>query len=153
MIPAANKARPTGATSNNSNCPSVAAPGGSEALDAIIRSFNRISGDEPTMVMVPPMMAQKPIGISRRDSGISVRTDIRDTTGRNNAVAPTFCIRLDIPPTVPEINGIIRLAVFPPIRKINAATTVITPVRSRPAPSIITAMMDITALEAKPLNS
>ncbi len=105
------------------------------------------------MVMVPPMMAQKPIGISRRDKGISVRTEMRETTGRNNAVAPTFCIRLEITPTVPEINGMMRLAVLPPIRNMKAATTVITPVRSSPAPNIITAMMEMTALEAKPLNN
>ncbi len=104
-------------------------------------------------MMVPPMMAQKPIGISSRESGISVRVEIRETTGRNNAVAPTFCIRLEIPPTVPDINGMILLAVLPPIRNMKAATTVITPVLSRPAPSIMTAIMEITALEAKPLNN
>ena len=38
-----------------------------------IRSFSRINGDEPTMVSVPPRMAQKPIGINNREIGKPVR--------------------------------------------------------------------------------
>ena len=43
--------------------------------------------DEATIVSVPPSMAQKPIGISRRDIGSPDRADIRETTGRNRAAA------------------------------------------------------------------
>ena len=64
-----------------------------DSLAPISRSFSRISGDEPTIVMVPPKIAQKPIGISSRLSGSSVRTDMRLTTGRNRAAAPTFCMK------------------------------------------------------------
>ena len=78
------------------------------------------------MVSVPPRMAQKPIGISRFDKGILARVDIRDMTGMNSAVAPTFCIIPEIRPTVPETRGTILPAVLPPILRIRAATTVIT---------------------------
>ena len=93
------------------------------------------------------------MGIKSRLMGISVRTEIRLTTGRKRAAAPTFCIKLEITPTVPETIGIIRNSVFPPYFKIAAATRLIRPVLSRPAPIIITAMIEITALDAKPSNS
>jgi hypothetical protein len=78
------------------------------------KSFRRISGEEPTMVSVPPRMAQKPMGMSRRDKGISVRMEMRDMTGIKRAVAPTFCIIPEIIPTVPDTRGTMRDAVFPP---------------------------------------
>ena len=62
------------------------------------------------MVSVPPMMAQKPIGISSCDCGISVRLEMRETTGMNSAVAPTFCIMPEIKPTIPETSVVIRRA-------------------------------------------
>ena len=46
--------------------------------------------------MVPPKIAQKPIGISSRDIGTDVRTAMRLTTGRNNAAAPTFDVYPDL---------------------------------------------------------
>ena len=104
------------------------------------------------MVSVPPRIAQVPMGMSRRDSGISVRDEMRDITGRNSAVAPTFCITPEIRPTVPDTSGTIRPTVLPPTLSIHLETTVIAPVRSSPAPRIITAMMEITALDANPLN-
>jgi hypothetical protein len=59
-------------------------------------------------------MAQKPMGISRRDSGSPERAEIRLTTGRNRAAAPTFCIKLEMKATVPEISGMMRPSVAPP---------------------------------------
>ena len=104
------------------------------------------------MVMVPPRIAVKPIGISRRDMGRPERAEIRETTGRNSAAAPTFCMNEDMTPTVAEIIGIMRFSVVPPVLRIKAATLLIMPVLSSPAPMIITAMMDMTALDANPSN-
>ena len=118
-----------------------------------IRSFSKIKGDDPTIVIVPPRIAQKPIGISSRDIGISVRIETRLTTGRNNAAAPTFCIKLEIMPTVPEIMSMILDSAVPPNLVIQAATIDMTPVRSKPAPMIITAIIDMTALLANPSKS
>jgi hypothetical protein len=67
-------------------------------------------------------MAQKPIGISRRDIGRPVRAEMRLTTGRKSAAAPTFCMKLEMPPTVPEISGMMRDSVLPPMRMMKPAT-------------------------------
>ena len=67
------------------------------------------------MVMVPPRMAQKPMGISRRDMGRPERAEMRLTTGRNRAAAPTFCMKQEMTPTVPEMIGMMRVSVVPPI--------------------------------------
>ena len=121
-------------------------------MDVRIRSLSRIKGDEPTMVTVPPRMAQNPMGISRCDMGSPERAEIRDTTGRKRAVAPTFCINDEMMPTVAEMIGMTRVSVVPPISSIKEATLLMRPVLSRPAPMIITAMIEITALDEKPSN-
>jgi len=82
-------------------------------------SFNKISGEDPTMVTVPPKIAQKPIGIKRRDMGKPERAEIRLTTGIKRAAAPTFCMKDEIKPTVLETIGIIRFSDVPPIFKLN----------------------------------
>ena len=105
------------------------------------------------MVIVPPVIAQNPMGISSRPKGILLRVAIREMTGRKSAVAPTFCMNPEITPTVPDTSGMIRVSVRPPMRRIAAAMTVMTPVRSRPAPRIMTAMIEMTALLAKPSKS
>ena len=104
------------------------------------------------MVIVPPRIAVKPIGMSSCDSGMPVRAEIRLTTGRNSAAAPTFCMKEEMKPTVEEMIGMIRASLLPPIRRIQAATLFMIPVRSSPAPMIITAMIEITALELNPAN-
>ena len=111
-----------------------------------------MSGDEPTIVMVPPRIAQNPIGISSRDIGIPERAEMRLTTGRKSAAAPTFCRKLEMMPTVPETIGRTRDSVLPPRFSMVAATLFMMPVLSRPAPTIMTAMMEMTALDAKPLK-
>ena len=103
--------------------------------------------------MVPPRMAQKPIGIRSRDMGRPVLVETRLTTGKKRAAAPTFCMKLEITPTVEEIRKMIRDSVLPPTLVIHAATVDIAPVRSSPAPMIMTAMIEMTALEPNPLNS
>ena len=118
-----------------------------------IKSLSKISGEDPTMVMVPPKIAQNPIGISKRDIGRSVRTEIRLTTGKNSAAAPTFCMNEEMIPTDPEIIGMILASVAPPSLRIKPATLDIKPVLSSPAPIIMTAIMEMTALDAKPSNS
>ena len=104
------------------------------------------------MVTVPPRMAQKPMGMSNRDIGRPVRAEMRLTTGKKRAAAPTFCIKLEIKATVPEMMGMIRVSVWPPTRRMKAATCDMSPVLSRLAPMIMTAMMEMTALLAKPSN-
>ncbi len=66
------------------------------------------------MVSVPPRMAQNPMGISRRDRAIPVRVEMRLTTGRNSAAAPTFCMKLEMTATVPETMGMTRFSLLPP---------------------------------------
>jgi hypothetical protein len=97
-------------------------------------------------------MAQKPMGISRRDIGRPERAEMRLTTGRNSAAAPTFCMKLEIMPTVLEIIGMMRASPVPPTLRIKPATLLMMPVLSRPAPMIMTAMIDMTALLEKPSN-
>ena len=92
------------------------------------------------------------MGMSSRDIGRPVRFETRETTGRNSAAAPTFCMNDEITPTVVEIMAIRRASVRPPYLVIQTATTDMTPVLSSPAPMIMTAMMEITALLAKPSN-
>ena len=142
---------PIGVTENKENV-SIFKFTGRIWLELIIRSFNKINGDDPTIVIVPPKIAQKPIGIRRRDSGISVLTDILLTTGKNRAAAPTFCMKLEITPTLLETIGTIRASLLPPCFNIIAATLLIRPVLSRPAPIIITAMIESTALDEKPVK-
>jgi len=84
--------------------------------------------------------------------GSPERAEIRDTTGRNRAAAPTFCMKEEMMPTVAEMIGMMRLSVVPPILRIKEATLPIRPVLSRPAPMIMTAIMEITALDEKPSN-
>ena len=151
-MPAASSAAPTGVTENIDQV-SICCSGSKVLLELISRSFSRISGLEPTMVSVPPRIAQKPIGISRRDIGNPVRAEMRPTTGRNSAAAPTFCMKPEITPTEPAMAGTMRRSECPARRRIAAATRLMRPVLSRPAPMIITAMIDTTALLAKPANS
>ncbi len=151
-IPTVRSAIPIGVTENKPKEFKVSAPGGNERFEVSIKSFSKINGDEPTIVTVPPKIAQNPIGINKRLRGILVCPEIRLRTGKNNAVAPTFCINPEIVPTVPETTGITEFSDFPPIFIMKPATLFITPVRSNPAPRIITAIIDNTALEAKPSN-
>jgi hypothetical protein len=62
-------------------------------------------GLAPTSVMVPPMMAQKPMGIKIRDMGTPILLAMRWAAGRKSAAAPMFCIILEMMPTVPENEG------------------------------------------------
>lgn len=70
-----------------------------DLLDAA-KSFNKINGLHPTKVNVPPRIAEKPMGISNRDRGISNLLLIRCIAGGNNAAAPIFCMKLEMPATV-----------------------------------------------------
>ncbi len=71
--------------------------------------------------MVPPRMAQKPIGISRRESGMFVRIAMRPTAGRKSAAAPIFCMKLEIMAMVVEMIAIKRASVLPASRMIGRA--------------------------------
>ena len=151
-MPVASRARPIGVTENSDQV-CIWCSAGSALLEVRIRSFSRINGLEPTMVMVPPRMAQKPIGMSRRDIGSPVRAEMRLTTGRKSAAAPTFCMKLEMKPTEPEMAGMMRASVRPATFRMVPASLPMRPVLSRPAPMIMTAMMEMTALLEKPRNS
>ena len=151
-IPVAISDKPIGVTSNRPNV-SIWFSGGNALFEESSKSLSRINGLEPTMVTVPPRMAQNPIGISNLDIGILVRRLIRLTTGKNSAAAPTFCIKLEMIPTVPDTKGVIRVSVEPPFFRIQLATRLMMPVLSSPAPIIITAIIDMTALLEKPSKS
>ena len=66
------------------------------------------------MVIVPPSIAVKPIGMSRRDIGNPERDDMRLTTGSNSAAAPTFCMNEEMIPAVPDTMGMMRPSAVPP---------------------------------------
>ena len=115
-----------------------------------IRSLSMINGDEPTNVRQPPVIAQKPIGINILLAGILSCRPIRMVAGKNSAAAPIFCIKLDITATVDEIITMILASLCPASFIICEATTFMTPVLFSPAPRIITAMIETTALELSP---
>ena len=109
-----------------------------------------ISGLDATIVIVPPRIALKPIGMTSLDIGNRVREEMRETTGRINATAPMFCMNDEMIATVPDNSATMRFSVLPPNRKITQATRSMAPVLSRPPPRIITPMMEITALLENP---
>ncbi len=61
---------PTGVTAKSPNVSMGSTLAGRASFELRIRSLSRIRGLDPTMVMVPPSMAQKPMGMSRREMGI-----------------------------------------------------------------------------------
>ena len=73
-MPARTSETPTGVTANRPKV-SILAPTGMAEFALTIRSFTRINGEEPTIVMVPPRIAQVPIGMRSRLRGRSVRGD------------------------------------------------------------------------------
>ena len=121
-------------------------------MELEIKSFNTMRGLEPIIVRVPPRIAQKPIGISSLDRGIPVRVEMRLTAGRNRAAVPMACMKLATSPATPEIIGMTRRSLLPATRRMYETRWVITPVRSSPAPMIMSAMIEMTALLAKPSN-
>ena len=116
-MPAVINTSPMGVTENRWKVRIGATPSGSASFAFRIKSLRRMRGLDPTIVIVPPRIAQKPIGINRRESEMPVRVEIRLTTGRNSAAAPMFCMKLEMSPTVPEMIGMIRRSVFPPTRR------------------------------------
>ncbi len=110
-------------------------------------------GLAPTRVSVPPMMAQKPIGMRIRDGTTPTRLDTRSAAGRKRAAAPMFCIMLEITPTVPEMRIMMRFSLAPASLMMGPATWFITPVLSRPAPMMMTAMIEQTALLLSPTKA
>ena len=84
------------------------------------------------MLSVPPRIAAKPIGISRREAGMCVRFAIRSMAGRNSAAAPTFCMNAEMPPTTPDTVPIRRFSLLPPTRMIGLMTRFMSPERSTP---------------------
>ena len=64
-----------------------------------------------------------------------------------------FCIKLEMNATVIEIAMITREVLLPAMRMTGLTSLLIIPVLSRPAPMIITAMIEITALLLIPTNA
>ena len=112
--------------------------------------MSRINGLHPTSVMVPPRIAQKPMGISISDSEIFMVLLTLLMAGRNKAAAPMFCIKLEIPATVTPIAITTRDELFPAILTTGLTIRLMRAVLSNPAPMMITAMMEITALLLNP---
>ena len=151
-MPVATNASPIGVTSKRWNSSIFSTLEGRFALEVSIKSLRRISGLEPTRVMVPPRIAQKPTGMSRRESGLRVRVAMRLTAGKKSATAPMFCINAEIRLTVPAMTAISRVSVLPASLTIGRLIWFMTPDLSSPAPIIITAMIEMTALLEKPLK-
>ena len=118
-----------------------------------IKSLSRINGEFEIIVMLVPHRIMHAIGNSRRLSGRPVRALMRLTTGRNSADSAWLWTTADRLPTIALISSDTRDSTPPARRRMNEAALFSTPVRSRPAPMIITAINEITALPAKPSNS
>ena len=95
-------------------------------------SFKIIKGPDATIVIVPPKIAAKPIGIISFDGLIFVFLDIFIRAGKNKAVAPIFCIKEDIRPTVPDTIASIFFWDVPAALVIFSDTTFIIPDLSIP---------------------
>ncbi len=151
--PNSSSAAPNGVTENILNCSIVSAPVGRLRLAEVIRSFNNICGELPTMVSEPPSTMQHAIGSSRREIGTPVREEMRLTTGRNSAVRAGFCMIAESRPVSPHNTSSRRRSSPRESLSRNEAARDSTPVRSSPAPRIMVAMIAITALPAKPAKS
>ena len=103
--------------------------------------------------MLVPARMQQAIGSSRRLRGMPVRELRRLTTGMNRVARAWLCMIADMLPTIALIRCETRVSTPPARRRMNEAALPSRPVRSRPAPMIMTAISDITALPAKPSNS
>ena len=131
----------------------LCAPGGRLRLALATRSLSRISGELEIMVMLVPARMQQAMGSSRRFSGIPVRELRRLTTGMNSAARAWLCMIADMLPTIALIRCETRVSTPPASLRMKFAALPSMPVRSRPAPMIITAINDITALPANPSNN
>lgn len=129
---------------------SVAMPEGRLLLAETSRSFSRISGELPTMVSAPPITMAAAIGSSRRCSDSEVREDSREATGMNSAITDGFCMNEELRPAMAVVISSNRCSTPWPRRSSQEASRFSAPVRSRPAPRIMVAMMLITALPEKP---
>ena len=69
-------------------------------------------GEVPTRVTMPPAMAPKAIGISRRDGGDPVLRLTDRATGSRIARAPTFLVTIDNRVTAPVSTGTWLRSVF-----------------------------------------
>ncbi len=64
-----------------------------------------------------------------------------------------FCMKLEMPATVMEMAMITRDLLAPATRRIGPTNRLIRPVLSRPAPMMMTAMIEMTALLLMPTNA
>ncbi len=144
---------PIGAIANSENGSIVCAPGGRLRLALLIRSLSRISGEFEIIVMLVPARMQNAIGNNRRLSGTPVRAETRLVTGTNSAASAWLWMIDDIAPAIALMKKLKRDSTPLDKRKINDAALFNTPVRSSPAPMIITPSSEITALPANPSNN
>ena len=103
--------------------------------------------------MLPPSIAANPIGIIKRETGIRVCFPMRLNAGRKSAADPMFCRTEERHPTVIEVVATTRCSLVPAYLMIALAIRDVTPVRSIPNPSIITAAIAMTAFDANPENA
>ncbi len=153
MIPAATRAMPIGVTLNKPKA-SKSFPLNTAPLFThhdSIRSFNKISGLEPTRVRQPPIIPQNPMGIRILDIGRFNCLLILVAAGKNKDTAPIFCIKLEMEATVADRMIMIRVLLLPANLIISWESIFIRPALSRPAPIMITAIIETTAFEPSPL--
>ena len=79
-----------------------------------------------------------------REVAMPVREEIRDATGMNKAITDGFCMSEDIKPAESDVIHNSRLSSPFDLRSSHPAKRLRAPVRSKPAPKIIVAMMLIT---------
>ncbi len=102
------------------------------------------------MVSAPPITMAAAIGSSRRCRVSPVRAARREATGRYSAITEGFCMNEEFKPAIAVVIISRRVSTPCPRRSSHAANRFNAPVRSRPAPRMVVAMMLITALPEKP---
>ncbi len=103
--------------------------------------------------MFVPHRIMHAIGSRSCFSGRPVRALTRLTTGTSNVASAWLWITADRLPTSELTRSETRSSMPPARRRIIAAALLSMPVRSRPAPMIMTAISEITALPANPSKS
>ena len=104
--------------------------------------------------LVKPVMVVAGKSASRIIIAISLTVAFISSFMQNiGAAAPMFCMKLEMKATVKEMAMIMREALLPATTITGLTSLLMRPVRSSPAPMMITAMMDITALLLMPTKA
>ena len=112
----------------------------------------RIFGAVPTIVTIPPSIAENAIGISTAETGVLLRRHSCSATGMNTARAPTFLVTIDRPMQQADSTGtwIALVFNFEMIGRIANSTT---PDRAMAELTTRAAPMMTTTSSEKPSNA